>query len=82
MQAIEFETYIKDGIIEIPEQYSKLNDKKIKVIIMSEEDINEVEEDINTFLKLQELVKLNKVTIDKNVNIDKLADEVNNNDIL
>jgi hypothetical protein len=28
------------------------------------------------------LVKLNKVTIDKNVNIDKLADEVNNNDIL
>lgn len=38
MQAIEFETYIKNGVIEIPERYKDFNEKKIKVIIMAEED--------------------------------------------
>jgi hypothetical protein len=37
MQAL-FETYSKNGIIEIPKEYNKFIDKKLKVIIMTEEE--------------------------------------------
>jgi hypothetical protein len=38
MSKIEFETYVKDSTIKIPEQYRKINNKKIKVIIVDEEE--------------------------------------------
>lgn len=39
MYAVEFETYIDNGVVQIPTQYKKLqHSKKAKVIIMVEEN--------------------------------------------
>ncbi len=39
MQAIEFQSYIADGVIKIPFDYSKFNHKKVKVIMLLQEDV-------------------------------------------
>ena len=37
MEAYEFQTISKDGIIKIPDEYKKIFNAKIKVIILAEE---------------------------------------------
>ncbi len=59
MRAIEFETYVKDGLIKIPEEYDRLNNKKIKVIFLSEEENSS--EDFIDFL-LYNLIKMDDFT--------------------
>ena len=83
MKAIEFETFSKNRIIEIPSEYEDFDNTKLKVIIMREEsNSNKVaEEEVKAFLKLQELVGRRKIKIDKNINIDELANEVNKDDL-
>jgi hypothetical protein len=36
MEAIEFKTKIKNGVIHVPERYRKKNGEKVKVILISE----------------------------------------------
>jgi len=38
MQAYEFQTVTKDGFIQIPNDYNKIKNAKVKVIILSEEN--------------------------------------------
>ena len=37
MQAYEFQTMVNDGFIKIPDEYNKIKNSKIKVIILTEE---------------------------------------------
>lgn len=37
MQIAEFKTKVNDGIVHIPEKYQNFNNKKVKLIIISEE---------------------------------------------
>jgi hypothetical protein len=38
MQALEFQTYISNGIIKIPFDYSKYNNRNVKIIMLLTED--------------------------------------------
>lgn len=38
MQAIEFQTYISNGTIKIPKDYSRYNNKKAKIIMFVSDD--------------------------------------------
>ncbi len=82
MQAIEFEAYIKDGMIKIPDNINKFKDKKIKIIIMAEDTIDEnieKKQRVNKFKHFQEFIKNNTkdIQFDKNIDIDKIADDIN-----
>jgi hypothetical protein len=82
MQAIEFETYIKDGMIKIPDNMNKFKNKKIKIIIMAEDTVDEnleKKQRVNKFKHFQEFVKSNTkdLQFDKNIDIDKIANDIN-----
>ena len=47
MQAIEFQTKIKNGMIEIPQMYRRQVSKRVRVIILSEER-SEINDSANT----------------------------------
>jgi len=77
MYAIEFETDIKDKYIEFKD-YDKLMNKHVKVIVLAED----VQED-NTKKNLERLEvffndRKNMPKIDSKIDIDKLCNEVNN----
>ena len=77
MYAIEFETDIKDKYIEFKD-YDKLMNKHVKVIVLAED----VHED-NTKKNLERLEvffndRKNMPKIDSKIDIDKLCNEVNN----
>ena len=38
MYAVEFQTTVKNGVIEIPSQYQKNFQRKVRVILMAEEN--------------------------------------------
>jgi len=77
MYAIEFETDIKDKYIEFKD-YDKLMNKHVKVIVLAED----VQED-NTKKNLERLEvffndRKNMPKIDSKIDIDKLCNEINN----
>ena len=41
MEAIEFKTKIKDGTIQIPEKYKQKTGNTVKVIILTEQAVND-----------------------------------------
>lgn len=43
MQAIEFETIVKNGIITLPIDQKQWNEKKIRVILLDESETTEIE---------------------------------------
>ncbi len=43
MQAIEFETIVKNGIISLPVDQKQWNEKKIRVILLDESETTEIE---------------------------------------
>jgi len=52
MQAVEFETSIQNGIVYIPEEYKDLQyKKKVKFIIMYDNDYNEYEKELLSDIK-------------------------------
>ena len=57
MQAIEFETMVKNRNIYIPNQYS-LNNKKVRVIILSELEISNENNSIKTKQKPMKLTSI------------------------
>ncbi|OHD14278.1 MAG: hypothetical protein A2086_09600 [Spirochaetes bacterium GWD1_27_9] len=48
MEAIEFETDIKNGIIKIPSKYNNFLNRKVKLIILSEESAQYNQKDYST----------------------------------
>lgn len=52
MQAVEFETVVKDGHIAVPKEYQELDGRKVRVLVLLEEE-REVEKDsfIERFVK-------------------------------
>ncbi len=84
MYATEIETDITDRFIEVP-QYEKFKGQHVKIIIMSssiERTIDEnLEENLNLSKKFEISMKYrnkNPIVINKNINIDELANEGNN----
>lgn len=71
MHAIEFQTHIKNGIIEVPEPYKEMEWKNVKVIILAEEkretssDI--IEELLNSPIRMPDFSPLNRNEIHERI---------------
>ena len=64
MHAIEFETKVNKGIINIPEKYIKLINGKIRIIILKSEDLSFGIQDRAEIIKLLNKIR-NKGIFDK-----------------
>lgn len=76
MNIIQFETISKNGIVKIPEAFKNFNDSRIKVILVKEESTKTADE-IEDFNRLRELAGQSGISIGNNINIDRMANEVN-----
>ena len=77
MYAIEFETDIKDKYIEL-EDYDKLMNKHVKVIVLVEDaQEDNIKKNLNRLEKFFDDRK-NMPKIDSKIDIDKLCNEINN----
>jgi acyl-CoA-binding protein len=68
MQTLEFETYSKNRIIEIPEQYKDFDNSKLKVIILKEETSDDIDNKKSAFF---DFVKKHKYDIPTDYNFDR-----------
>ncbi len=56
MKALEFQTYVKNGVIKIPDNYPLYNNRKVKVIMLLQEEVsNDKEELLEAFREIQKL---------------------------
>lgn len=81
MKTIEFKTKIKNGIIKIPDNFNDFKDEKVKVILVKEnDDFLNVNDKTERLKRYNELI-LNDTypNIDKNIDIDELANEISDN---
>jgi len=77
MYAIEFETDIKDKYIEL-EDYDKLMNKHVKVIVLVEDaQEDNIKKNLNRLEKFFD-DRNNMPKIDPKIDIDKLCNEINN----
>ena len=49
MYAVEFETHIENGIVQVPEKYTSLQSVDAKIIILAKETANDTVFDPSTF---------------------------------
>ena len=67
MQAVEFDSYVKDGVITIPSQYQKEIARSVRVIVLSKEETPSVSQDVATKKDLYYLaVDMTGFTFDRN----------------
>jgi hypothetical protein len=82
MKAIEFEAVSKNGIIEIPKQYTDFIDSKLKIVLMKEDldkDYKNNESEINAFIELEKFNYENtkNLRFDEGLDIDNLMSDIN-----
>jgi hypothetical protein len=65
MQAVEFDTHAKNGIIKIPDEYRNIADGEVRIIILKQE--KKPETSIEHHRKMSELKKLLKQIRDRNI---------------
>ena len=63
MLAVEFETYVENGIIKIPEKYRQMAEGDLKIIILKEEE----KPDVPTKQKVTNIKRLLKQIKEKNI---------------
>lgn len=78
MHIVEFKTESKNGIIKLPPDFHELDNSKLKIIIIRDDDTNKTSTKIDRLNKLKTLINAYNPNIDPDTDIDKLANEVNN----